>query len=71
VRSYGRVFHVRAAPYIPATRAGNGNTVVKKLEQRRRQDSDDASGSVGSETTCASGTVTPVSRRMLRFKVCF
>ncbi|KAI6184793.1 hypothetical protein M3Y97_00634400 [Aphelenchoides bicaudatus] len=64
--SHGRVFHVRAAP--PSTRAGNGNTVVTKI-QRRRQDSDDASGSVGSETTCASGTVTPVSRRMLRFKL--
>ncbi|KAI6171862.1 hypothetical protein M3Y98_00909400 [Aphelenchoides besseyi] len=68
VRSHGRVFHVRAAPAISATR-GNGATTVAQKLNRRRQDSDDASGSINSETTVASGTVTPVSRRMLRFKL--
>ncbi|CAD5213784.1 unnamed protein product [Bursaphelenchus xylophilus] len=71
VRGPGRVFHVRTTGpnYQQASRtAGNGSTVANKVH-RRRQDSDDASGSVGSETTVASGTITPVSRRMLRFKL--
>ncbi|CAD5209196.1 unnamed protein product [Bursaphelenchus okinawaensis] len=71
VRTPGRVFHVRTTGpnYQQASRtAGNGSTVANKVH-RRRQDSDDASGSVGSETTVASGTITPVSRRMLRFKL--
>ena len=56
----GRVFHVRAAPPVPANT--RGATVANRLNQRRRQDSDgDASGSVDSETTVASGT-TPLTK---------
>ncbi|KAI1705880.1 hypothetical protein DdX_13314 [Ditylenchus destructor] len=50
-----------------------GNAVINKLQRRSqcRADSDDGngSGSVGSETTVASGTMTPQSRRNMRFKM--
>lgn len=46
----------------------SGATVINKI-YRRRQDSDDASGSIGSETTVASGTMSPQSRRNLRLKL--
>lgn len=42
-----------------------GGTVINKLN-KRRQDSDDISGSLGSE---ASGTMTPQSRRNQRFRM--
>uniref|UniRef100_A0A915DVQ0 Uncharacterized protein n=1 Tax=Ditylenchus dipsaci TaxID=166011 RepID=A0A915DVQ0_9BILA len=58
---------------INATAGGiNGGNVANKINklQRRRQDSDEnGSGSVGSETTVASGTMTPQSRRNMRFKM--
>lgn len=68
-KSHSRQFHVRAVSGQNTRFASNGgNTVVTKLN-RRRQDSDDASNSFGSETTVASGTVTPVSKRNLRMKM--
>lgn len=46
----------------------SGATVINKIN-RKRQDSDDASGSLGSETTVASGTMSPQSRKNMRFKM--
>lgn len=55
--------------YFNVTNVPNGGgTIINKLN-RRRQDSDDASGSLGSETTVASGQMTPQSRRNQRFKM--
>ncbi|KAE9550448.1 hypothetical protein FO519_006338 [Halicephalobus sp. NKZ332] len=74
IRTPSRIFHVRPVP-VNSSRGSNGfssaNAVINKINQnRRRQDSDDASGSIISENTIASGgTMTPVSRRNLRFKM--
>uniref|UniRef100_A0A7E4W6D6 Similar to n=1 Tax=Panagrellus redivivus TaxID=6233 RepID=A0A7E4W6D6_PANRE len=72
IRTPSRIFHVRPVP--SSSRGSNGfasaNAVINKLNNhRRRQDSDDASGSVASENTVASGTMTPISRRHMRFKM--
>uniref|UniRef100_A0AC34QCF8 Uncharacterized protein n=1 Tax=Panagrolaimus sp. JU765 TaxID=591449 RepID=A0AC34QCF8_9BILA len=71
IRTPSRIFHVRPVP--TSSRISNGssaNAVINKINHRKRQDSDDASGSVISETTIASGgTMTPVSRKNLRFKM--
>jgi hypothetical protein len=61
IKSSTRVYHVRP---VPATvRTSNGKTVINKIN-RRRQDSDDVSGSIASETTIASGPTTPKNVRL-------
>uniref|UniRef100_A0AC35FUV1 Uncharacterized protein n=1 Tax=Panagrolaimus sp. PS1159 TaxID=55785 RepID=A0AC35FUV1_9BILA len=72
IRTPSRIFHVRPVPSGTSSRGSNGfasaNAVINKINQnKRRQDSDEASGSIASENTVASGTMTPVSRRNLRF----
>lgn len=61
IKSHARIFHVRP---VPATvRTSNGKTVINKIN-RRRQDSDEASGSIISETTIASGAATPTTKNV-------
>uniref|UniRef100_A0AC34G2C6 Uncharacterized protein n=1 Tax=Panagrolaimus sp. ES5 TaxID=591445 RepID=A0AC34G2C6_9BILA len=72
IRTPSRIFHVRPVPSGTSSRGSNGfasaNAVINKINQnKKRQDSDEASGSIASENTVASGTMTPVSRRNLRF----
>ncbi|KHN80779.1 hypothetical protein Tcan_09865 [Toxocara canis] len=63
----GRVFTVRPVPNNSSNRFNGGGTVFGRLI-RRRQESD-GSGSLGSEATVASASMTPLSRQKMRSRM--
>lgn len=63
----GRVFTVRPVSNSSCNRINTGGTVFGRLI-RKRQESD-GSGSLGSEATVASGSVTPLSRHKMRSRM--
>jgi hypothetical protein len=70
VPSRSRMFMVRTyGPRQQPPSNGQAGKIIHAAARRAREDSDDLSASVDSQTTVQSATMTPQSRRKLRFRL--